>query len=99
MMDTMSELRNNLASSIIDKKEQVYKDAIAFVSDGKEWTNDEIRKRCTIEIMQQTRVEIFLIDGVPMVEFHPMEFNTTNEDLSYKMNMSFKCRELYKEEK
>ena len=95
-IDILAKKRDELITSIINKKEKLYKDAITFVSNGKEWSNEEISKRCIIEINQGTQSEIFLIDNIPMIIFFPNECSQKVDLVSSKMMCEFKYRELYK---
>lgn len=95
--DTLSKLRDELITSIINKKEQLYKNAIEFVSNGKEWSNEEIKQRCTIEIAQD-KIETFLIDDVPMIMFFPNKYGQKTERMSSSMICKFDYKELYKGE-
>ena len=86
-----------LASGIINHKDKLYLEAIQFVSKGELWSINEIKSRCLIEIIATTQIEIFIIDGTPMIEFYPPEYNQTTEDLCFKINSVIRYRKLYEE--
>jgi len=92
-MNTMEELRNQLAESFSLQKDTIIKDAISYALGRDDWELEEIINRCAVQKFTHNKEETFLFDNVPLITFLPMEFS----NIGSKMSISTQYRKLYNE--
>lgn len=59
-------------TAMVAKKDSEFKGALDDFCPG--WTLVDIKQRCRIERVWNSPVETLVMDGVPILEIHPMEF-------------------------
>lgn len=59
------------------------------------WTLEDIKRRCQLVRVWDSPVETLVMDGVPLLEIHPMEFTrATLEGDNYVMHITQNYRRL-----
>lgn len=87
--DHLTRAVRDLSKDILQQKEKIIFKAITHVL-GDGWVIEDTNGRCTMEYHYNER-EVFLFDGIPMVEFYPPEYDA--EEL--KLTSSVSYLELY----
>lgn len=82
--------------AMIQRKERLLEAAIRRHFGDKPWSEPFLQEHCSIEI-NQNAVETLLIDGKPMIEFHPVLSDIVVEGEQVKIRMTQPYRILYDE--
>lgn len=90
----MSKVSQYQMSGFISKKDKVIFGAICHVM-GDDWCAESIKDRCKILFYKSNNTEVFSVDGIELIEFHPPQFSSTQGDLSVTITASQPCRLLY----
>ena len=77
-----------LSQSISSKKDNLIREAINHVLQRTDWIIEEVKDRCSNEIMVNTfpREEYFCIDGKRMILFMPPEIAMNSNKFTHTMN-------------
>jgi hypothetical protein len=93
----LTRISSELAHDVMDAKEKIIKKALCHhlkMDDIHTEELEEIAGRANFKVYP-SGVEIFEFDGVPLVEFQPMEAGQTHDGMNAALNAEFKFKELY----
>lgn len=94
-LDVVSEYALKLAKELARQKDDLIRTCITAVI-GTDWTLEQIAPRLTCERFEDSLVERWYVDGIPILEIWPL--STRNEVSEYflsTVNVSFQYRVLY----
>ena len=91
------DLAKSMAESLMQQRDELIKDAICYglgVGVAGFKIEDIAPERGIVEVLPDGK-ETFYFDHVPLVEFYPVVFNTSNQGLSTYWNATQHYRKLY----
>lgn len=73
--------------AMVRRKERLIEAAITKFYGGTSWSEDFLAEHCIIEI-DQNAIETLIIDGFPMLEFHPVRSDIVLDGEAVKIQMT-----------
>lgn len=62
---------------------------------GNEWTIGDVQSRCMIQHKVHSQLEVLMLDGIPILEMHPLEFGpVVNDGEKWTQTVTRKVRRL-----
>lgn len=58
------------------------------------WTLEDVKRRCSLVRRSSSEVQTFCVDGVPVLELHPVEFEQFPTETGWTMRLTQKYRDL-----
>lgn len=89
--NAISRVRDNLLDSIINKREELLRESISYAVGNDNWTIADVERRGSLVAVQDSGIETFYFDGIPLVEFHTIKSHFEEN----KITSGYKFRKLY----
>jgi len=97
MTDILKQKREELVKSLVDKEDNIIRDAINYAMGSKDWELAEVAQRGLWEVNSQTRERTLLFDGVALLIFMPPDFKQTDELGKSVWTVTNNYRKLYED--
>jgi hypothetical protein len=91
--DIREKVFGNAAGTMARKLDAAIADALnRFLPDG--WTMDDVKRRCVRVKGPNSDVETLCMDGVPLLEIHPIEMERVPNETGFSVRFTQKYRDL-----
>jgi hypothetical protein len=91
--DIREKVFGNAAGTMARKLDAAIADALnRFLPDG--WTMDDVKRRCVRVKGPNSDVETLCMDGVPLLEIHPIEMEKVPNETGFSVRFTQKYRDL-----
>lgn len=92
-MNIHKEMIDNAALEMVRKKEEEFRQVLdAAFPTG--WTLDDVKRRCKLMRYSWSPVETLYVDGNPVLEIHPLEFEQIRTESGWTMKVTQNYRRL-----
>lgn len=89
----IKDISDNLGAALAKRKEDEFREVIdAFLAPG--WSMEDVKRRCQIVRYANKLVETLCIDGKPVLEIHPLEFEQAKTETGWTIRATQKYRKL-----
>lgn len=89
----ISSVTDNLGAALTKRKEDEFR-AVLNEALPPGWTLEEVKRRCQLVRCHGNPVETLCVDGKPVLEMHPVEFETVPTETGWTMRATQKYRKL-----
>ena len=89
----ISNISDNLSAALVKRKEDEFRSVInEALPPG--WTLEDVKRRCSLVTYHGSPIEMLCVDGKPVLELHPVEFETVQTETGWTMRVTQKYRKL-----
>lgn len=89
----ISSVTDNLGAALTKRKEDEFRAVLNEVLPPG-WTLEEVKRRCQLVRYHDNPVETLCLDGKPILELHPIEFEQVETETGWTLKATQKYRKL-----